>query len=67
MKMTNIKWMLVGTPIALVVLGTAGIPIATLLPLVLVLACMSMMMGMHRGHGAHEKTEVVNRDEKVGH
>ncbi len=61
--------MLVGIPIALVVLGSAGIPIASLLPLVLVLACMSMMMGMHGGHrgcGGHEKKEVANRDGKVG-
>jgi hypothetical protein len=53
MKMTNMKWVLVGGPIALVVLGTAGVPIATLLPLAFILACPLMMMGMHGGHGGH--------------
>jgi hypothetical protein len=57
MKMTNMKWALVGIPVALLVLGTAGIPIATLFPLAFLIACPLMMMGMHGGHGSHGKTQ----------
>jgi hypothetical protein len=57
MKMTNMKWALVGIPIALVLFGTAGIPIATLFPLAFLIACPLMMMGMHGGHGSHGKSQ----------
>ena len=53
MKMTNMKWALIGIPVALLVLGTAGIPMATLLPFAFVVACPLMMMGMHGSHGSH--------------
>ncbi len=55
MKMTKTKWALVGIPIVLVVLGTAGVSIASVLPLAFLVACPLMMMGMHGGHGAHGK------------
>jgi hypothetical protein len=57
--MTHMKWLLVGVPIALVVLGAAGIPIVSLLPFAFVLACPLMMMGMHSGHGSHGKTDAA--------
>lgn len=53
MKMTNLKWVLVGIPVALVVLGTAGVSIASILPLAFLVACPLMMLGMHGGHGGH--------------
>jgi hypothetical protein len=62
MKMTNMKWLVVGAPIALVALVSAGIPLASLLPFAIVLACPLMMMGMHGGHGNHGmKNEVPNK------
>ncbi len=55
MKMTNKKWALIGIPVVLVALGTAGVSIASVLPLALLLACPLMMLGMHGGHGSHGK------------
>jgi hypothetical protein len=57
MKMTNMKWVLVGVPIALVALGTAGVSLASALPLLFVVACPLMMMGMHGGHGSNGKAQ----------
>ncbi len=53
MKMTNKKWALIGIPVVLLALGTAGVSIASVLPLALLLACPLMMLGMHGGHGSH--------------
>ena len=55
--MTNTKWMLIGIPVALLVVGTAGIPIARLFPLAFLIACPIMMMGMHGSHGSHGKSQ----------
>jgi Na+/glutamate symporter len=60
MKMTNMKWALVGIPIALVLFGTVGVSLSSVLPLAFLIACPLMMMGMHGGHGkghtAQDKT-----------
>ncbi len=49
--MTNLKWALVGIPIALVVLGAAGVSVTSVLPLAFLVVGPMMMMGMHGGHG----------------
>jgi hypothetical protein len=53
MKMTNMQWMMIGIPVALLGLGAAGIPIARLFPLAFLIACPLMMMGMHGGRASH--------------
>jgi len=55
MKMTNRKWAFVGVPIVLVALGTAGVSVASILPLLFLVACPLMMMGMHGGHGKKDE------------
>jgi hypothetical protein len=57
MKMTNMKWLIVGAPIALVVLLAGGVRLTSLLPFAFVLVCPIMMMFMMKGmHGEHGGT-----------
>lgn len=54
--MTNLKWALVGIPIALLVLGTAGISVTRVLPFAFLVLCPLIMMGMH-GSSSHRDQE----------
>lgn len=53
MKMTKLRWVLVGALIALVSLGSAGHSVVSILPYAFLIACPLMMLGMHGGHRGH--------------
>ena len=53
--MTNRKWAIVGVPIVLVALGTAGVSVGSILPLAFLVICPLMMMGMHGSSTHHDQ------------